>query len=308
MSELKYFDIAWLSRTDGPGMRTVLFLQGCHLRCPWCHSPHSWDRTTTLLHFGQRCSLCGECRRVCPSAVHGGGEGGSRLRSGFCCACGACIEACPASVPGDWGRSALGLTGRSERVERLYARLAPQLRMLRECGGLTVSGGEPLLQVEGVAALLRLCRADGIATALETSASLPRQTLTGLLELVDCWLIGLRPIDPAHRRGAIVAPIQAVRDTLAYLRQHAGGRMIVRYPVIPGFTDGEGTVREIVALMKDYALGEIELLPLHAQAGHYYAAMQLPFPLAGVSPPTAEKVQTLSGRFRQEGFGTRIVC
>ena len=137
---LKYFDISWFSSVDGPGTRVVLFLQGCHLRCPWCHSPQSWNTTSPLFFFENRCTLCGACVAACPNNVHSITGGKHFLDRGLCDRCGACIESCPVSRADRWNSGALGFPGSELEVQDLFRLLEPQLEMLRDIGGLTLSG------------------------------------------------------------------------------------------------------------------------------------------------------------------------
>ena len=107
--KLSYFDITWFSTKDGQAPQVVLFLQGCHLRCPWCHSPHSWEIPSPLLFFAERCILCGACIGICPKQVHQIIKMRHIINRCLCIQCGACLKNCPASRTGTWNSNALAV-------------------------------------------------------------------------------------------------------------------------------------------------------------------------------------------------------
>ena len=131
---------------DGPGNRVVLYLQGCHLRCPWCHSPHSWDmKSSPLLFLEKKCTLCGQCVKACPQGVHRIENRKHFIDRSKCTKCGKCITACPNSIANSMD-GALSLPTTEIPVEELYSKIKPQLDMFKRNGGITLSGGEALLQ------------------------------------------------------------------------------------------------------------------------------------------------------------------
>lgn len=296
---LRYFDIAWLSRCDGPGRRVVLFLQGCHLRCPWCHSPHSHEAEGPLLFFPPRCRKCGRCEQVCPQSVHHVSADGHRLDRERCRGCGKCVEACPASSR-ERLSGALALPTKEVAVTALWDLLYPQLDLLRDIGGITVSGGEALLQSEALRELLRLCRQDGIHTAVETSGALPTERLAEVADLVDCWLFGLRPT-PFY-----VPPAEGViAENLAFLAA-AGSRVIIRTPVIAGITDRPESLERIAAAMHANQLTEIQLLPFHSGTSHYYDAAGIPCVVGNEAIPSAERLDAVRAYFQQSELAATI--
>lgn len=297
---IRYFDIAWLSHHDGPGQRVVLFLQGCHLHCPWCHSPHSRPPAAPLLFFAARCRRCGRCEAVCPQAVHHVSTGEHRLDRERCRRCGACIDACPVSSRGGTG-GALALPTQAVTVAALWDLLYPQLDLLRKIGGITVSGGEALLQSAALQELLCLCRGDGIHTTVETSGSLPTKRLADVAGLVDCWLFGLRPT-PLYTEPSA----DLIAENLAFLRSTAA-RVIIRTPVIAGVTDLPKSLAQIAATMAACGLTEIQLLPCNRATAHYYHAAGLACPTGPEAVPTAARMDAVRQYFQQRGLAATIV-
>lgn len=288
-STLYYFDIAWLSRYDGPGHRVVLYLQGCNLRCPWCHSPHSQIiNKPSLLFFPSRCLYCGSCAQVCHNDVHKVTEENHTLCRDKCTGCGKCIDACPVSHR-DRISGALAQPAKKITVAELWRLLYPQLDMLRSIGGLTVSGGEALLQSKVLHELLLLCKGDGIHTTVETSGALPQKHFEDIAHLTDCWLYGLRPTplyNPPHA--------ELITQNLAFLTT-TQSRIIIRTPIMSGITDSHTSLAHIAQTMEANRLHEIQLLPFNRETSHYYHALGLECEVgveAVVEPEHMESIRT----------------
>lgn len=287
-----------MSGHDGPGKRVVLFLQQCHLRCQWCHAPHSWESRSPLLFFESRCTGCGRCAKTCARDVHQVAPQGHFLNRRQCRGCGECIMACPASSR-DSGAGALQLPAREMAVEEMFRLISPQLELLRDIGGLTLSGGEALLQHKACAELLALCREKGFHTAVETSGTLPLRLYRYVAQLVDCWLFGLRPLHPGSR-----LPHTAI-ENLQYIAS-LGARVIVRVPVINGCTTANRILDQIHFTMEDLELSHIELLPYNPDTAHYYKALgeeYLGDHLFSVSP---EQIQSVKSYFENRKMQVRL--
>lgn len=217
-----------------------------------------------------------------------------------CVRCGACIDACPVSNR-NRSSGALVLPTREATVSDLWSLLHPQLDLVRDIGGLTVSGGEALLQFRALRELLELCRRHGIHTALETSGTLPRGHYAALDGLVDCWLFGLRPTllysPPGHDR---------IEGNLEYLNGTAS-RVIVRMPVVAGVTDGTESLERIVSTMRASDVREIQLLPFHAGTPHYYDALGSTCTVGPASIPDAQHLGTIRDFLQRSGLDASIL-
>jgi len=210
------------------------------------------------------------------------------------------VDACPLSSR-DRLSGILALPTREITVVALWDLLYPQLDLLRAIGGITVSGGEPLLQSQALQPLLHLCRDAAIHTVVETSGALPVQCLVDAGDLVAGWLFGLRPTP-------VYAPPHAnrVEGNLAFLTD-ARSRVIVRTPVVAGITDLPRSLEAIAASMHTHRLTEIELLPFHAGVPHYYDASGASCPVGSEAIPSAERLEAVREYFEQSGFVARIV-
>lgn len=273
-SVLRFFSVNWSSREDGPGERVVLFLQGCHLQCPWCHSPHSRPKNSPLLFHESLCTRCGQCVRHCPHGVHTIVDGRHSVNREACTQCGLCVAHCPQSHPQKTS-SALRLPTREIAVDDLFAWLRPQLEMHAPRGGLTISGGEPLLQVHAVRALLQKARQAGIHTAVETSGELPSGPVESLAEWVDLWLFGLRSYARTPGAPPTLSPLALAN--LDVLAAKDNTRIRIRLPLIPGYTDSAAAIAQVRHAMAERHLDALELLPYNPDTQHYYHAIGQPY-------------------------------
>ena len=158
-------DVKRFAVHDGPGLRTTLFLKGCPLRCVWCHNPEGEARVPQLGYYAHKCIDCGECVRVCPAGAPEFTADGHRLIREMCVVCGRCEDACLGN--------ALRLYGQTVTVEDACTLVLEDRAFYGEEGGLTVSGGEPLLQTNFTAALLARMKEEGIGTAVDTCGCVP---------------------------------------------------------------------------------------------------------------------------------------
>ncbi|UCD37972.1 MAG: glycyl-radical enzyme activating protein [Fidelibacterota bacterium] len=304
---ISWFDISWTSRMDGPGTRVVLYVSGCHLRCPWCHSPHSWEHTPALMFFHDRCLLCGACQDSCPNGVHMIEDGRHTLDRERCERCGKCVSVCPTTSTKDSMSGALTLPGSRTDPEELFDKLSAQLELLKRIGGLTIGGGEPLLQERPLKRLLQKCVESGYNTAVETSGSVPQQSIRNLLDLVDCWLFGLRPIPAERYKKTHTVDMRLVEVNLQFLTGAGRGRVIIRTPIIPDYTNNSFTFSTIADLMAECGLSEIELLPLNPYSGLYYHAMGMIFPLGNNSRLAEDDLKAACNFFKGREIETRVV-
>jgi glycyl-radical enzyme activating protein len=271
---LSYFNINWLSENDGPGKRAVLFLQGCNLDCSWCHSPHSKPNASPLLYFDSLCQKCGFCQDSCLNDVHQLSNGIHLVTRTRCRACGSCIEACPrSSAQKQCG--ALVLPTKTAEVSALFEKMRPHLEMLSDSGGITFSGGEPLLQYESLALFAEKCKSCGFHTALETSAIVPVTYVQAVYPFIDTWLVGMRLV--TGQGGKMASLEKATRKTLDCLSKDPTKEIIARIPVIPGYTDTEAYLEKAKKIIRDYEINKIEILPFNPEASHYYHALGIDF-------------------------------
>jgi glycyl-radical enzyme activating protein len=289
--QLSYFHISWLSETDGPGKRLVLFLQGCPLDCAWCHSPHSQPSESPLLYFDSLCTRCQRCADVCPNGVHSFEEVRHIINRELCVKCGRCIEACPQSSfykPAN----ALSLPTRKSNIGTLFKFIKPQLEFLRSEGGITFSGGEPLLQVEPLTLLARKCKEMGYHTALETSGIVPLKSIKTIAPYIDTWLFGMRLVTGTSLYTNLYLEEQ-VRKVFHLLVNEEKASVIVRIPAIYGYTDTPIYLNHVREIIGDFQVTDIEVLSHNKESSHYYSAMGIDSKVGYIEKDANTALQTI---------------
>ena len=260
------FDIIRHSYVDGPGIRTAVFFKGCNLRCAWCHNPESQSAEKQLLFFAGRCTHCGKCRSVCPFGLQA------------CNLCGACALHCPAGARRLCGRemTAEEIAAEAEKDADYYAASG---------GGVTLSGGEPLLNADFAAEVAARCRARGLSVAVDTAGNVPYEAFEKTAPYTDLFLFDVKCFDAGRHRAFTGADNARILSNLRRLLERRVP-LWIRIPVIPGFNDRAAEMKKIAAFIRRRGTAEkIELLPYHALGEHKYAALGRPVPHFSVPTP-----------------------
>lgn len=259
MSEGMIFSIHRFALHDGPGIRTTVFLKSCPLNCAWCHNPESISGKPEIAFFEERCTLCGSCVAVCPWEAHKIEGGLHSFNHALCDACGKCVEVCPSG--------ALQKTGFVISAENLVREVIKDRAYFDESGGgLTLSGGEPMAQPDFTLEVLRLARANGIRTCLDTCGLAPTATFEKTLPFVDLYLFDYKHSDPLLHKKYTGSDNTLILKNLDFLLG-SGARVHLRCPIIPGVNDNEAHIHSVIALEKQYPqLEKVTLLPYHNTA------------------------------------------
>jgi len=250
----RIFDVKEFAVHDGPGARITFFLKGCPLRCLWCHNPEGQSADTELMVRAALCEKCGNCGRPTDSPAF--------LRYGREPA------ACPKGLITECGTDLM--------PRQVLDRVLPLKEMLAlSGGGVTFSGGEPLMQVDFLCECAALLRENGIHVALETCGFAPAPVFLRALEAVDYVMFDLKIMDPAlHREATGVSNSSILKN--ARLLQQSGTEFVFRTPLIPGYTDGEENLAAIRQFVGD---SPWEKLPYNDLAGAKYPMLNRIYPL-----------------------------
>lgn len=253
------FEIQHFSVNDGPGIRTTVFLKGCQLKCIWCHNPESIDKRYGELAFvSSKCIECGNCFKVCPKGCHRIEDGIHIIHRDQCVFCGKCVNLCP-------GRALSICADREWDTREVLEEVLRDKSYYEESGGgMTLSGGEPMMQADFVRELASKAKRKNINIAMETNGCYDFSLLNGIKENIDHFLIDWKVSDPEKHKAYTGARNEMVYRTIKSL--HDEGRdVLLRCPIIPGYNDSEDHFRKIAEMTREMpGLRGAELLPYHS--------------------------------------------
>lgn len=273
------FDVKRFAVHDGGGLRSTLFLKGCPLRCPWCQNPEGIDSKPALWHIPASCLRCGGCVAACRFGALTLNDRIHVDRS-RCVCCGACVEACPAA--------AMELSGRAVTAEEAAALLLRDRVFFGSGGGVTLSGGEALAQWEFAREVLSLCKDEGVDTAVESCLFAPRSVIEAMLPVTDHFLVDIKYLDAETHRRVIGADNRQILDNYRFLAE-SGADVLVRTPLIPGFTATEENIRAIARFLRGTdPAARYELLNFNPLCRSKYAALEREYPVTGGALSRAE--------------------
>ncbi len=281
------FNVQRFSLHDGPGVRSTVFMKGCPLTCAWCHNPESRSPRQDFIRLRHRCMGCERCtdEELDMEVVTGRTE--------------ADVEACPTG--------ALQAVGRKVTSGELTRELLHDRVFFDESGGgVTFSGGEPLLQAPFVIETMRALREEGVHTALDTCGFVHWETLREAAEAADVVLYDLKLMDEARHKAATGVSnrvILANLQSLAATHEHVW----IRIPIIPGVNDDEANLTETARFLQSLrGIRQVQLLPYHATGEAKFARVGLNYALHGTVPPDDRTLDTMAERFRANGLTATI--
>jgi len=267
---------------DGPGIRTVVFMKGCNLRCYWCHNPESQEYRTTIAFYPHKCIGCNECASVCPMAQ----DGKAAFFSEDCLRCGKCAQSCFAE--------AVTAIGEDISLSALVQKCAKDQEVFASSGGgVTFSGGEPLLQPDFVAAAMKALKEQGIHTAVETAICVPWENVEKLLPWCDLFLCDLKSADSLKHKQATGVGNEKIIENLEKLSK-TGKPLEIRTPVIPDFNDTKEDIARIRAIIRSFGVQiPHKLLPFHNMCSGKYESQGRQFIAAQLPEPSARMISEL---------------
>lgn len=304
MTEIGHiFDIQSFSVHDGPGCRTSIFLTGCPLKCSWCCNPESWTINKHLMYAENLCKQdkgCRACRDACPrGSIHEGADGRFRINREICRACTTfeCIGSCPNGV--------LKQCVKDYTVEEVVRILRRDFSNWGPEGGVTFSGGDPLLQHGFLLEVLKRCRALQIHTAIETSACVSRDIFLEVMPYINFAFIDVKHMDSGRHRAETGVGNELILSNIGALMASGWkGRLVLRYPVIGGYNDGEENARQVIDFMNAHGLFEINLLKFHPLGETKWIQLGKAYPHSGRKSVEPEQMEIL----QQQYLRSNIAC
>ena len=289
------FNIQRFSTHDGPGIQTTVFLKGCNLRCVWCHNPEGLRRAPELQLFPAKCIACGRCLDACPVSAHRLSDGQKTFARELCLACGRCAGECFSG--------ALRIVGSTMSVDEVLAEVLEDRAYYENSGGgVTFSGGESLLSVRFLTALLREAKQRGVHTAVDTAGNIRWSDLAGVLELTDLLLYDFKHIDAeAHEQFVGTGNERIIENLKRAAASHP--RVWVRIPVVPGFNADEPTLIRMAEFLEALApIERVELLPFHRLGEEKYESVGFECRTPAVASPSEEEMGDCRELFRSRGL------
>jgi pyruvate formate lyase activating enzyme len=293
-------NIQGFSIHDGPGIRTVVFFKGCPLSCRWCANPECLSGSPQMGFLESLCTGCGTCRDVCVNNAIRHTEGEHRIEYSRCLSCGTCRDHC--------NSGALVLYGESMTVAEVWDAVRRDKMFYDESGGgVTVSGGEPLLRPAFVRDLFELSRREGINTCVETCGHVDPEALLETIPVTDHFLFDLKQMDPeAHKRQTGQSNGRILKN--AALLVERGANVLFRQPLVPGINDStdtiEATARFLISLGREAA--RLELMPFHRMGQGKYKALNMFYTMDGCSSADNEQVEAALNAYIRCGIDCSI--
>ena len=289
---------------DGPGVRTLVFFKGCPLRCRWCSNPESQSRHYQVQYKVAACIHCGSCVPVCPAGIHSLGPHGHVVnRERECVGCRACERACP--------EKALAIAGELKAVSEILAVIMEDKPFYDTSGGgVTLGGGEVLMQPEAAVNLLGACKRQGIHTAIETCGYAKPETVRKAAEVTDLFLYDVKHMDPERHHQ-----LTGVRNDmiLANLKMLLENRKAVkiRVPLLRGVNDSERDLEALTRFLDPWQghlnFKGVDLLPYHKLGIYKYGQLDMPYPMTGDPGMGEADLADVEETVRRRGFPVSVI-
>ncbi len=275
-------DIKRYAIHDGPGIRTTVFLKGCPLSCEWCHNPESQRDRPEILYYAERCTLCGTCISACKQGAISVVNHHLALDQSLCIGCGNCVGVCP--------NGARELAGREMGVDQIVSEVIKDTLFYEESGGgVTFSGGEPLVQADFVRATASHCQRLDIHTALDTSGYASESDLMKVAGVIDLFLYDVKAVDDAVHLAYTGVSNRSILRNLRALDEMQK-RIWIRFPLVPGVNDDEHSLSDFADLIASLKSVEgVQVLPYHRAGAAKYARLGREYTFSRTEEPSGEK-------------------
>ncbi len=316
------FNIQRYSIHDGPGIRTTIFIKGCPLHCGWCSNPESQSSKPEIIVRDIKCISCGKCAEICPqgaiklveseftesrpvvkapanifqpftnpvaalkSQTSNKPEKKRIIDWSKCDQCLKCAEVCPSK--------SIDISGRQVDVAECLEEVLKDKGFYDEDGGMTISGGEPLTQIDFIKELFMASKMEGLNTAIDTTGYSSWDNMEKIIPYVDLFLYDIKQMDPKIHEQETGVTNQLILSNLKKLAK-TDTRIWIRCPLIPGFNDSKKNISQLAGFVKDLggAVEKVSLLPYHSYGETKYDSTGRIYPYAGKQEQSRENLESL---------------
>ncbi|WP_432667622.1 glycyl-radical enzyme activating protein [Wukongibacter baidiensis] len=298
MTQGTIFNIQKYSIHDGPGIRTTVFLKGCPLTCWWCHNPESQRVKQEIVFWQNKCIACGDCEKVCPVGAVKFDEKGFNLDRSKCILCGKCAEVCPSE--------AIELIGKRITLDEAMKEIEKDMVFYEESGGgVTFSGGEPMLQIDFLDRILTASKQKGIHTAVDTSGYGPWENFERIMDKVDLFLFDIKHMDDEKHKKYVGVSNESILKNLRKLAQN-GNKIWIRIPIIPGINDDDLNIKMTSDYISSLNIEEVFILPYHRIAMDKYRRLNMEYKVPDIREPMDEEMKIIDQKFKDNGIIVKI--
>lgn len=297
MNKANIFNIQKFSVHDGPGIRTTVFFKGCPLKCLWCHNPESQNINTQILYDRDKCVLCGTCEKICPKGVIKI-ENNHLTTDESCDCCGKCVIYCI--------QGARQIAGKEYTVDDVLKEvLKDRVFYEKSSGGVTLSGGEPLIHIDFVEELLKKLKDNNIHTAVDTCGAVSFENLKRAARYTDVFLYDIKLMDDEKHTEFIGMSNKLILDNLKKLSL-IHKNINIRMPIIEGVNGDEEHIIKTIDFIEGLNISKVNLLPYHDIAKHKYKKLGKVYEDDRMSKPSDEKMQKFKEMFENKGYKVKI--
>lgn len=326
MNSAVIFNIQRFSLHDGPGIRTTVFFKGCPLKCQWCHNPEGLNNKIEFLHNKDKCSLCGECVKRCPKSAICIIDEAVTTDMSKCNLCSECSYYCANGLR--------EIAGKQYSVDELMQIILKDRIFFEESGGgVTLSGGEPVMQIDSIEELLKRLKLENIHTAVDTSGIMPFEYYERIYKYTDLFLYDIKLVDEDKHKFFTGCSNDVIIDNLKKLSVLYSNADVesslksnltdkdksnlcnstdtyrginIRLPIIEGVNEDDEHIDKVIELISGLGIKNINLLPYHNISGHKYKNLNMKYEGNEMNVPSDEKMSGFKNKLEGKGYIVKI--